>query len=138
LVAQAPTGQTDAKTVALQAAIEAKDTTAISNLLVQTPRDQRGPMAALLLSTAQGPVITDKQFAASLAALAFASGGLTGAQQADAIAVIRNAPAGLAIVANLLSTAPTGGFGFPSVITVAGLFNLVVAENQNQTQASPN
>jgi len=55
--------------VALQTAIEAKDTIAIFNLLNQTSRDQRGPMAALL---------------------------------------------------------------------VAGLFNLVVTENQNQTQASPN
>ncbi len=69
LVAQAPTDQTDAKMVALQTAIEAKDTIAIFNLLNQTSRDQRGPMAALL---------------------------------------------------------------------VAGLFNLVVTENQNQTQASPN
>jgi len=37
----------------------------------------------------------------------FASGGLTGAQQNIAIAVIRNAPGGLAIVANLLSKSPT-------------------------------
>lgn len=139
-VAQAPTGtQTpDATMMALQSAIDFKDTTAIFNLLNHTPRDQRGPMAALLLSAAQGLVATDKQFAASLAALVFASGGLTGGQQLNAIAIIRNAPAGLAVVANLLSTAPTGGFGFPSVITVSGLFNLVVTENQNETQFSPN
>lgn len=138
LVAQAPpVDQTDPKMQALQAAIDSKDTTAIFNLLNQTPRDQRGPMAALLLSAAQNLVVSDKQFAASLAALAFASGGLTGAQQNIAIAVIRNAPGGLAIVANLLSNSPTGGFGFSNVTTLA-LVNLVVAENQNQTQASPN
>jgi hypothetical protein len=99
LVAQPPTDQADAKMVALQVAIEAKDATA---------------------------------------ALAFASGALTAAQQANAITVIRNAPAGFSIVANLLSGAPVGGFGFPSVTTVAGLFNLVVTENQNQTRANPN
>ena len=54
-----------------------------------------------------------------------------------AIAVIRNAPAGLAIVANLVSTSLTGGFGFSTLTTLA-LVNLVVTENPNQTQASPN
>ena len=66
LLAQTPTDQADAKMVALQVAIEAKNATA---------------------------------------ALAFASGALTGAQQASAIAVIRNVPAGFSIVANLLSAA---------------------------------
>lgn len=138
-IAQAPAdpGQADPKLQALQAAIDAKDTTAIFNLLSQTPRDQRGPMAALLLAAAQSLVATDRQFAASLAALAVISGGLTGVQQANAIAVIRTAPGGLAIVANLLSTSPTGGFGFSNVTTTA-LVNLVVTENQNQTQTSPN
>jgi hypothetical protein len=105
LVAQAPVDQTAPEMQALQAAIDSKDTTAIFNLLNQSPRD-------------------------------FASGGLTGAQQNIAIAVIRNAPSGLAIVANLLSNSPTGGFRFSNVTTLA-LVNLVVAENQNQTQASP-
>ncbi len=133
LVAQAPVDQTDPKMQALQAAIDSKDTTAIFNLLNQMPRDQRGPMAAPLLSAAQNLVVSDKQFAASLAALAFASG----AQQNLAIAVIRNAPAGLAIVANLLSNSPTAGFDFSNVTTLA-IADLVVTENQNQTQASPN
>jgi len=136
-MAQAPIDQADPKMQALRAAIDSKATTAILNLLNQAPRDQRGPMAALLISAAQGLVVTDRQFAASLAALAFASGGLTGAQQNNAIAIIRNAPGGLAIVANLLSNSPTGGFGFSNVTTLA-LANLVVTENQNQTQASPN
>ena len=137
LIAQAPPVQTDPKILALQAAIDSKDTSAIFNLINQTPRDQRGPMAALLLSSAQSLVVSDKQFAATLAAFAFASGGLTGAQANIAIAVIRSAPAGLAIVANLVSTSSTGGFGFANVDTIA-LANLVVTENQNQTQASPN
>jgi hypothetical protein len=137
LLAQAPADQTDPKMQALQAAIASNDTTAIFNLLNQAPRDQRGPMAALLISAAQGLAFTDKQFAASLAALAFASGGLNGTQQNNAIAIIRNAPGGLAIVANLLSNSPTGGFGFANVTALAHV-NLVVAENQNHTEASPN
>jgi len=44
-----------------------------------------------------------------------------------------------AIVNNLLSANLTGGFGFATT-NASGLLiaNLVVAENQNQTQVSPN
>ena len=78
-------------------------------------------------------------FAATLAALAFVSGGLTTAQANTATTVVRNAPAGLAIVNALLSTNLTGGFGFAATDTSGLLIaNLVVSENQNQTQASPN
>ena len=138
----APTGTppaTDQNPVlqALQAAIDAKDATAIFNILNQTPRDQRGPLATLLLTAAQGLQGTDKQFAATLAAMAFVSGGLTPAQQNTAIAVARDAPAGLAIVNTLLSANLTGGFGF-TALTTADLFNLIITENQNQVQSSPN
>jgi hypothetical protein len=136
LTTQAPADQTVPKMQALQVAIDSKDTTAILNLLSRTARDQRKPIAALLLLAAHNLVVTDKQFAASPAALTFASGGLTGAQQNIAVAVIRNAPGGLAIVANLLSNSPTGGFGLSNV-TMLALVDLVVAVNQNQAQASP-
>ena len=69
--------------------------------------------------------------------MAFVSGGLTPAQQNTAIAVVRDAPAGLAIVNTLLSANLTGGFGF-TALTTAGLFNLIITENQNQVQSSPN
>jgi hypothetical protein len=117
----------------LQTAID----TAIFNILNSVPRDQRGPLATLLLTAAQNA--TDKQFAATLAALAFVSGGLTTAQTNSAITVVRYAPAGLAIVNTLLSTNLTGGFGFATTSTSGLLIaDLVVTENQNQTQASPN
>jgi hypothetical protein len=123
---------------ALQTAIDDKDTAAILNLLNSTPKDQRGPMATMLLAAAQGAQAVDSQFAATLAALAFMSGALTSAQLAMAIAVIRSAPGGLAIVNTLVSTNLTGGFGLTT--NTAGLFNfnLVITENQNQTQGSPN
>jgi hypothetical protein len=121
----------------LQTAVDNKDATAIINILNSVARDQRGPLATLLLTAAQNA--TDKQFAATLAALAFVSGGLTTAQTNTAIAVVRNAPAGLAIVNTLLSTNLTGGFGFATTNTSGLLIaDLVVTENQNQTQASPN
>jgi hypothetical protein len=122
---------------ALQAAIDAKDSQAIFSILNQTPRDQRGPLATLLLSAAQGLQATDKQFAATLAAMAFISGGLTPIQQNTAVAIVRDAPAGLAIVNTMLAANLTGGFGFTAVTTV-GLFNLIITENQNQVQSSPN
>ena len=79
---------------------------------------------------------TDKQFAATFAALAF---GLTTTQTKTAITVVRNAPSGLAIVDILLSTNSTGGFGFATTNTNGLLIaNLIVTENQNQTQVSPN
>lgn len=123
--------------VALQAAIAAKDVTAIANILSATPRDQRGPLATLLLSSAQSVQSADAQFAASLAALAFMSGGLTNAQQNTALAVIRSAPGGLALVSTVLSNNLTGGFGLSPAATT-GFFNLIITENQNQTQSSPN
>jgi hypothetical protein len=126
-----------ARLQALQAAVDSKNSTAIFNILNSVPRDQRGPLATLLLTAAQNA--TDKQLAATLAALAFVSGGLTTAQTNTATTVVRNAPAGLAIVNALLSTNLTGGFGFAATDTSGLLIaNLVVSENQNQTQASPN
>ncbi len=53
LMAQTPPDQADPKLPALQVAIDSKDTTAIFNLLNQTPGDERSPLAALLLSAAQ-------------------------------------------------------------------------------------
>ena len=138
LLAQAPGDQAGPRLQALQVAIDSKDTTAIGNLLSEQPRNQRGPTATLLLSAAQFLVATDKQFAATLAALAFVSGGLTPAQANNALVAIRNVPGGLTAVANLLSATPTGGFALANADTVAGLFNLIVAENKYQTQASPN
>ena len=135
----APATQMDmtATLQALQTAVGNKDATAIFSILNSVPRDQRGPLATLLLTAAQNA--TDKQFAATLAAFAFVSGGLTTAQTSTAITVVRNAPAGLAIVNTLLSTNLTGGFGFTTTNTSGLLIaNLVVTENQNQTQASPN
>jgi hypothetical protein len=113
LIAQTPAYPTDPKMQALQAASDSKDATAILNLLDQTPRNERVPMAGLLLPPAQNSTVSDKQFAASLAALAFASGGLTGAQQNSAIAVIRNAPSGPAIVAICRRIAGQGAAAFP-------------------------
>ena len=140
LVGPGSTGQVAPQAVidALQAAVDSKDATAIFNILNATPRDQRGPLAAYLLTAAQGLQVTDRQFAATLAALAFVSGGLTTAQQNAAITVVRNAPAGLAIVNNLLSTNVTGGFGFTTTNLSGLIQTLIVTENQNQTQASPN
>jgi hypothetical protein len=118
----------------LQAVVDSKDSTAIFNILNSVPRDQRGPLATLLLTVAQNA--TDKQFAGTLAVLAF---GLTTAQTNTAITVVRNAPSGLAIVDMLLSTNLTGGFGFATTNTNSLLIaNLVATENQNQTQVSPN
>jgi len=53
--------------------------------------------------------------------------------------MLRAALPGLAIVDTLLSTNVTGGFGFTTT-NASGLLiaNLVVTENQNQTQASSN
>jgi hypothetical protein len=128
---------TNAALQVLQTAVDSKDSTAIFNILNSVPRDQRGPLATLLLTVAQNAA--DKQFAATLAALAFVSGGLTTAQTNTAITVVRNAPSGLAIVDILLSTNSTGGFGFATTNTSGLLIaNLVVTENQNQTQVSPN
>jgi hypothetical protein len=121
---------------ALQTAIDNKDATAVLDILNRTPKDQRGPLATMLLAAAQGLQGADNQFAATLAALAFVSGGLTNTQQNVAIAIVRSGPAGLAAVNTLLSTNLTGGFGFTNPIG-AGI-NLVVTENQNQTQGSPN
>jgi hypothetical protein len=122
---------------ALQTAVDNKDATAIFNILNSVPRDQRAPLTTLLLTAAQNA--TDKQFGATLAALAFVSGGLTTAQANTAITVVRNAPAGLVIVNTLLSSNLTGGFGFATTNTSGFLIaNLVVTENQNQTQVSPN
>lgn len=117
---------------ALQAAITAKDTTAIFNLLNATPRDQRGAMATLLLQAAQ--TSADKQFAATLASLAFISGGLTAGQQNAAITIVRNSPGGLAIVGALLANNTTGGFGFSTV----GIAALVTSENPNINSNVPN
>jgi hypothetical protein len=109
----------------LQTAVDSKDSTAIFNILNSVPRDQRGPLATLLLTAARNA--TNKQFAATLAALAF---GLTTAQTNTAIAVVRNAPAGLAIVNDLLSSNLSGGFGFATTNTSGLLIaNLVVTEN---------
>src|SRR5882757_5295760 len=114
----------------LQAAVASKDSTAIFNILNSVPRDQRGPLATLLLTAAQNA--TDKQFAGTLAVLAF---GLTTAQTNTAITVVRNAPSGLAIIDILLSTNSTGGFDLATTNTSGLLIaNLVVTENQNQTQ----
>jgi hypothetical protein len=54
-------------------------------------------------------------------------------------AMLRAALPGLAIVDTLLSTNVTDGFGFATT-NASGLLiaNLVVTENQNQTQASSN
>src|SRR3981189_3229591 len=59
---------------ALQTAVDNKDATAIFNILNSVPRHQRAPLATLLLTAAQNA--TDKQFAATLAALALIRGGL--------------------------------------------------------------
>jgi hypothetical protein len=120
-----------------QTAVDNRDSTAIFNILNSVPRDRRGPLATLLLTAAQNA--TDKQFAATFAALAFVSGAMTTVQANTAITVVRNAPAGLAIVNTLLSSHVTGGFGFATTNTSGFLIaNLVVTENQNQTQVSPN
>lgn len=50
LIARAPTDQADLQMQAPQAVIDSKDATAIFNLLNQTLRDQRRPMAALFRS----------------------------------------------------------------------------------------
>jgi hypothetical protein len=120
----------------LQTAVDNKDSTGIFNILNSVPRDQRGLPATLLLTDARNT--TDRQFAATLAALAFVSGGLATVPQTNtAITVVRNAPAGLAIVNTLLSTNATGGFGFATTNTNGLIIaNLVVTENQNQTQTS--
>jgi hypothetical protein len=72
LIAQTPPPAQDQAAVlqALQAAIDTKDTTAIFNILNSTPKDQRGPLATLFLTAAQGLQAADKQFAGTLAALA--------------------------------------------------------------------
>jgi hypothetical protein len=65
--------------------------------------------------------------------------GTTPPTQVDMTATLRAAPAGLAIVNTLLSTNVPGGFGFATTNTSGLLIaNLVVTENQNQTQTSPN
>jgi hypothetical protein len=120
LLAQAPT----AAQVAMQAAIDAKDVSGAFAILNSTPRDQRGALATMLLTAAQ--TNGDKQFAASLAALAFLSGGLTTAQQNTAVAIVRSAPGGLAIVASLVSSSGTTTFGSTSILS-----NLVITENKN-------
>jgi hypothetical protein len=118
----------------LRAVVDSKNSTAIFNILNSVPRDQRGPLATLLLTAAQNA--TDKQFAGTLAVLAF---GLMTAQTNTAITVVRNAPSGLAIVDILLSTNSTGGFGFATTnMSDLLIANLVVTKNQNQTQVSPN
>ena len=134
----ATSGEAPATLAALQAAIDNKDSKAILNILNSTPKDQRGPLAALLLASAQQVASTDKQFAATLAGFAFLSGGLSTIQQNTALLIIRAAPGGLAIIANLQASAPTGGFGLTNVTTITGLFNLIATENQNQTAVSPN
>lgn len=121
---------------ALQAAIDSEDSIAILNIVSGTPMDELGPLAAYLLTAAQGSPVNDRQFAAILAALAFVSGSCMTAQQNASIVVVRNAPAGLVIVNNLLSTNLNGGFGFASAnLTGLVLQSRIVAENQNQTQA---
>jgi hypothetical protein len=65
--------------------------------------------------------------------------GTTPTTQVDMMATLRAAPAGLPIVNTLLSSHVTGGFGFTTTNTNGLLIaNLVVTENQNQTQASSN
>jgi hypothetical protein len=98
---------------ALQTAVD-NNSTAIFNLLNSVPRDQRGPLANLLLTAGQNVQDTDKSFSAS-------------------------APSGPVIVNILLSSSVNGGFGFTTTGTSGFLIaNLVVTENQNQTQARPN
>jgi hypothetical protein len=134
LVAQQP--PSTPSLAALQTAINAKDAATILSIVDNTPKDQRGPLAALLLRSARDLRAADGQFAATLAALAYMSGGLSLAQQNAALIIIRDAPGGLAIVNTLVSNNLTGGFGL--AITTAALFNLAITENPNQTQSSPN
>ena len=123
--------QATSSAAAMQAAIDARDSNAIISILNATPRGQRGSLASMLLAAAQSSCNNqcDKQFAASLAALAFVSGGLTPAQQNVAIIIVRGMPAGLFIVERLLSNNLTGGFGFGPIPAFS---DLIIAETPLQ------